>query len=47
MMRGTHQLFTKGGNMMLGIIDTIEHFWKDHKKIVIGAAVVLIIAIVI
>lgn len=47
MMRGTRQLFTKGGNMMLGIIDTIEHFWKDHKKIVIGAAVVLVIAIVI
>lgn len=33
--------------MMLGIIDQIEHFWKDHKKVVIGAAIVLVIAILI
>ena len=27
------------------IKETIEHMWKDHKKIVIGAGVVLIILI--
>ncbi len=33
--------------MMLGIIDQIEHFWKDHKKVVIGiVAVIVILAIV-
>ncbi len=32
---------------MLGIIDEIEHFWRDHKKVVIAAAVVLVIAIII
>ena len=32
---------------MLGIIDQIEHFWRDHKKVVIAAAVVLVIAIII
>ena len=36
-----------GGYMMLGIIDQIEHLWKDHKKVVIGAAIVLVIAIII
>jgi hypothetical protein len=33
--------------MMLGIIDQIEHLWKEHKKVVIGAAIVLVIAIII
>ena len=33
--------------MKLGIIDQIEHFWKDHKKVVIGiVAVIVILAIV-
>lgn len=33
--------------MMLGIIDQIEHFWKDHKKVVIGiVAVIVILAII-
>ena len=29
------------------LIDQIEHFWRDHKKVVIAAAVVLVIAIII
>jgi len=32
---------------MLGIINEIEHYWRDHKKVVIAAAVILIIAIII
>nr|BAR34705.1 hypothetical protein [uncultured Mediterranean phage uvMED] len=29
--------------MMLGILDTIEHYWRDHKKAVIAVAVVVVI----
>ena len=32
---------------MLGIINEIEHFWRDHKKVVIAAAVILVIAIIL
>lgn len=32
---------------MLGIIHEIEHFWRDHKKVVIAAAVIIVIAIII
>ncbi len=32
---------------MLGIIHEIEHFWRDHKKVVIAVAVILILAIII
>ena len=28
------------------IKETIEHMWKDHKKIVIGAGVVVVILII-
>jgi len=29
--------------MMLGIIDKIEHYWKDHKAAVIVVAVVVVV----
>ena len=29
------------------ILNTIEHFWTDHKKIVIAAGVILVIAIIL
>ena len=32
---------------MLGITNEIEHFWRDHKKVVIAAAVILVIAIIL
>ena len=32
---------------MLGIIHEIEHFLRDHKKVVISVAVILILAIII
>ena len=32
---------------MLGIINEIEHYWRDHKKVVIAAAVIFVIAIII
>ena len=38
------QLFINlGGKMMLGIIDKIEHYWKDHKVAVIAVAVVVVV----
>jgi len=32
---------------MLGIINQVEHLWKDHKKVVIAAVVILVIAIIL
>jgi len=32
---------------MLGIIDHIEHFWKDHKKVVIGVVAVIVILVLV
>lgn len=32
---------------MLGVVNEIEHFWRDHRKVVIAAAIILIIAIII
>ena len=29
--------------MMLGIIDKLEHYWKDHKTAVIVVAVVVVV----
>jgi hypothetical protein len=29
--------------MMLGIINKIEHYWKDHKKAVIAVAVIIVV----
>ena len=39
------QLFTNQGGekMMLGIIDKLEHYWKDHKAAVIVVAVVVVV----
>jgi len=34
-----------GGNMEM-IKEAIEHMWKDHRKMVIGAGVVLVILII-
>ena len=34
-----------GGNMEM-IREAIEHMWKDHRKMVIGAGVVLVILII-
>ena len=32
---------------MLGIINEIEHYWRDHKKVVIAAGVILVIVIIL
>jgi len=32
---------------MLGIINSIEHYWRDHRKAVIAVIVILVIAIII
>jgi len=29
------------------IINEIQHYWRDHKKVVIAAGVILVIAIII
>jgi len=29
--------------MMLGIINDIEHYWRDHKKVVIAVAVIIVV----
>ena len=29
------------------IIHEVKHYWKDHKKVMIGVAVVLVIAIIL
>jgi hypothetical protein len=29
------------------IIHELEHYWRDHKKVVIAAGVILVIAIII
>jgi hypothetical protein len=29
------------------IIHEIQHYWRDHKKVVIAAGVILVIAIII
>jgi hypothetical protein len=28
---------------MLGIIDSIEHYWRDHKEAVIAVAVIIVV----
>ena len=39
-----YQPFTnKEGNMMLGIIDKIEHYWRNHKTVVIAVAVIIVV----
>jgi hypothetical protein len=32
---------------ILGIIDQLEHLWKDHKKVVIATGVIIVIAIIL
>jgi len=32
---------------MLGIIDQLEHYWRDHKKAVIAVAVVIVILAIV
>ena len=34
-------MINRGGNM-----ETLKHLWQDHRKIVIGAGVVLVILII-
>jgi len=29
------------------IIHEVQHYWRDHKKVVIAAGVILVIAIII
>ena len=31
----------------MNILDQIEHLWTDHKKLVIGVAVVIVILLII
>jgi hypothetical protein len=31
----------------MDILNQLEHLWTDHKKLVIGAIVVLVIAIIL
>jgi len=31
---------------MMNFLDQIEHLWSNHKKVVIGTVIVLIIAII-
>ncbi len=33
--------------MMLGIIDKLEHYWKDHRKEVIIVAVVIVVLAIV
>ena len=38
--------FNNIGGTMEMIREAIEHMWKDHRKMVIGAGVVLVILII-
>jgi len=29
------------------IIHEIEHYWRDHKKVVVGVIVIIVIAIIL
>jgi len=31
---------------MANFLDQLEHLWTDHKKIVIGAVIIIVIAII-
>ena len=38
---------SSGGITLANILNQLEHLWTDHKKLVIGAIVVLVIAIIL